>query len=302
MLSMVGRDNVGELPIFSHGRRPLNDSFASAASADSFYSCFGEELETGLKTNNVSLDRSRSGERGPGSLPKMPRQNNNLVSDYRWLEEVLQEIAVDAPRSAVSDMDNQQVGTPLFVVAGACPNQFCGTMQAILYNQMGPRIAFWWIKPQNGNSRRLERNTRNKHSTGPFKNVPGDKSGRLYSLFAEKFSGAVVGTFRFGVDESGYAFIEEHRKDGVVMKMFVYLVWQEAWSSMLSRSRFMQGKICYTKRPLAVSSVKIAEPQFFNRQYRLQADQIMIAPLEDEETVATVLPPVSFQEMYDMGA
>ena len=50
----------------------------------------------------------------------------------------------------VEDLASQVSGTPLFVVAGACPNSFCG-MQAVLYSLMlrtpASEIDFWWIKP-----------------------------------------------------------------------------------------------------------------------------------------------------------
>merc|ERR1711953_1105967 len=107
--------------------------------------------------------------------------------------------------------------------------------------------------------------TRNKHSMGPFKNTAGERVGKLYSLFAEKFQGAVVGDFHFGVDASGYAFIEERREGCSIVVMFVYLVWQESWSSMFSRRQFMQGKICYTKQPTD-QSCGSGGTKFYSRQ------------------------------------
>merc|ERR1712183_105815 len=123
------------------------------------------------------------------------------------------------------DMKTQQTGTPLFVVAGSCPNRFCG-MQAILYCQVDSDIHCWWVKPTAHDPTKLELNTLNKHHNGPYKNV-AEKSQKLYAPLAERFQGSTDGDFKFLVDRSGRAVIEETCGNDKRV-MFVYLIWQES--------------------------------------------------------------------------
>ena len=56
--------------------------------------------------------------------------NKNLVRDYEWLAELLDSI-VRGKVDKVADLAGGLSGAPIFVVAGGCPNAFCG-MQARL--------------------------------------------------------------------------------------------------------------------------------------------------------------------------
>jgi hypothetical protein len=188
-------------------------------------------------------------------------------------------------------MKTQRHGTPLFVVAGSCPNRFCG-MQAMLYCQLESDIQFWWVKPAASDPARLEVNTLNKHHDGPFKNV-AEKSQKLYVPLAEKFQGSTDGNFTFYVDAAGRAIIEEVHGDGKSL-MFVYLIWQESWSSALARRAFIQGKICYEK------GLSSETPEFYCRQYRIEDGCMRIESVEEEEIVTMLLPGEDFQQMHVM--
>lgn len=95
------------------------------------------------------------------SSPKQskPVRNKNSISQYTWLEELLLMIVDRTGLFALKDMNTGQRGTPLFVVAGACPNKVTG-MQAVMYSYVEDAVLFWWIKPQDKNPTLLERNTK----------------------------------------------------------------------------------------------------------------------------------------------
>jgi len=206
---------------------------------------------------------------------------------------------VDGDAPGLTDNSNgEQASTPLFIVAGTCPNGFCG-MQAVLFSQVHDQVDFWWIKPQNNDPARLEDNTLRLHSKGPFKNGPG-KARSLYAPLAEKFSVGHDGDFIFGVDSIGRAFIEEGAGDGGGrMRMLIYLIWQESWSSALAYKKFIRGKICYQKgMPDKPGPKEGKAAHLFARQYEIRDGQITIATRSEEESVASLLPPDSFQEMF----
>lgn len=226
-----------------------------------------------------------------------PPTNSNRVSQYGWLTELLAMITDSAASGVAKDLDSKQSATPLFVVAGFCPNSFAG-MQAVVYNQLSRGIDFWWAKPQEENPQRLERATLDLHNSGRHKNVAG-KSRAVYAPLAEKFLGvADQGDFAFGV-EGGRAFVEDLKghaaKSG--RRMLLYLVWQENWSSLFARRKFIEGKICYQWSEADGSKPKA---RFFARQYRIEDGQLDIADEACEEEVVSLLPPDKLQEMYEM--
>ena len=96
-----------------------------------------------------SLTRRRETQR---ELAKLP--NKNKPSSYGWLRYLLSDIA-QCMAPAVSDLSTHDRGTPLFVVAGACPSIYAG-MQCVMFSAMAPlqaeaevmpTVDFWWIKP-----------------------------------------------------------------------------------------------------------------------------------------------------------
>lgn len=219
------------------------------------------------------------------------RQNKNRISQYRWLEGLFGEIAAREarPRQGPS-------AVPLFVMAGACPNFACG-MQAVCYFACEDgSVDFWWVKPRKADPQQLERETLSLQRKGPHKNGMGGSARALHAPLSELFSGQGTskGGFNFGIDAtSGRAFIEDEaasaRGDG---KMLLYLVWQESWSSAVSRGhKFIAGKLCYQRS--SKGSIGL-----YARQYRISDGEVVIAPWEEE--VATILPPESLQEMHDM--
>jgi len=230
---------------------------------------------------------------------KLPSRNPNKISHFRWLRELLENITSGEAGGSVRDLDKNHVGTPLFVVAGACPNNFCGT-QAVLFCNVATHCDFWWIKPQATDGSSLEQMTLDLHSTGPFKNTVG-RSRTVYAPLADKFNCQTQGQGKlaFGVDESGRAYIEENDVAGQRVRMLLYLVWQESWSSLLARKTFIEGKIFYQRCEHAVDGHSTTrELRFFSRQYRIESSEITLAPGQDEEEVHALLPTDDAQEMY----
>merc|ERR1712216_1049464 len=139
-------------------------------------------------------------------------------------------------------------------------------------------VHFWWIKPQAKDPNALERNTLNLHATGAFKNAAA-RAKAVYEPLADKFNGSVEGDFTFGVDdETGRAFIDEDLQDGSEKsRLWLYFVWQEKWSSMMSYSKFIKGKLFYQKGS--------DNKHFYARQYKIQDSQLSIMEVETEEDV-----------------
>ena len=98
---------------------------------------------------------------------------------------------------AAPDAKAGREGTPLFVVAGACPSSFAG-VQAVMYAAMqpaaaagaaaavgspgapaaggsgsAPEVDFWWVKPRADARRQLDKGTLPRNVSGPHKNTPG---------------------------------------------------------------------------------------------------------------------------------
>mmetsp|Transcript_37409 Transcript_37409/g.82305 ORF Transcript_37409/g.82305 Transcript_37409/m.82305 type:complete len:752 (-) Transcript_37409:181-2436(-) len=226
--------------------------------------------------------------------------NKNQVVQYAWMAPLFARI-VSNDLQSVRDLGSGCVGTPLFVVAGACPNPFCG-MQAVMYAMMSgkgsPYIDFWWIKPMASNKQRLEPNTLDRHPRGEFKNDPG-RSRALYAQFSDLFAigsddGAAERSHKAGggllrfevvqVDGSHRAVI--HSADE---SYFVYLIWQEDWTSNpLSRSKYIKGKLVYQTSP--------HEAKYFSRPYAYRDGVLSIpAGAALEEDIHELMPSNSIQ-------
>lgn len=225
-------------------------------------------------------------------MRRIPASNANRVATYRWLEDLLRMIAEGKATGAALDLDGRPA-TPLFVVAGACPNSFCG-MQAVLYCRRADGcIDFWWVKPRYEDPEQLERNTLKLHAEGPFKNVAGS-SRAVYEPLAQKFYGqemdASGGDFSFGVDASERAYVDERVQDGSVLRMPFYCIWQEDWGGFLSRSAYVRGRLLYQR-----------DGAFFARQYEIRGESLLIAPggggFDDE--IPSLFPPDSIQELVE---
>ncbi|CAE7779720.1 unnamed protein product [Symbiodinium pilosum] len=241
----------------------------------------------------VHLEASRS------SSEKLPARNKNRISHFHWLEEILSMIVENKCKGVSTCIESRRRGTPLFVVAGVCPNSLCG-MQAVMYCKFDKDLDFWWVKPKAEKPSQLERNTLDLHKEGKYRNASG-KSRALYLPLAEKFAGSKEGSFEFGVDELGRAFIDETTATGRC-RMLLYLVWQENWSSFFAYNKFIEGKLIYQRgKPWECpeSQAKSTAP-FFARQYRLEGGGLSIAGVETEETVLSLLPPDVCQEMFSM--
>ena len=212
--------------------------------------------------------------------------NKNMVSDYSWFLPLLEGITQNSVEQVV-DTSSQAKGTPLFIVAGACPNSFSG-MQAVMYSQMvgaASTVDFWWIKPMKADARTLERETLPRRGEGPHKNDPG-RSKPVYAKFANLFleyatepcngmrfcRGEVAGCCR--------AYIEEVSSGA---RLYIYLIWQEEWSSNpLARKPFIRGKIVYQREP--------QEARFFAQGYDYRESKLTLDGRE--ESLPVVLPLV----------
>lgn len=271
-LSLEALDTPAEL---SEGQWS-DDSFVSAAS-------FAVALRLPSSRIRMSLPKA------PQDIPRLKSTNANKLSQFQWLRGLLTDIVEGRAANTCYDNVKNCGASPLFVVAGTCPNSFCG-MQAVQYCQLDiGGLDFWWIKPQADNPAALERATLSLHETGPHKNAAG-KARAVYQPLADKFKAGLDGDFSFGVDGNGRAYIDDSGSSVASVRMYIYLVWQETWSSMMARKKFIKGKMLYQKSPGA--------QKFHSRQYIIQDGQLSIGTFEEE--VSQLLPGDQFQDMYVM--
>jgi len=245
----------------------------------------------------TSSRRSQSAEMSR-SQPSKP--NANKTSHYAWTKEVLDSIISGSARGVSRGTAAGIKCSPVFVVAGSCPNRLCG-MQAVLYvcpdnggawaaEGGDPRLDFWWIKPQKANPRTLQKETMHFNMTGPYKNDPG-RSKEVYDTLVEKFVEGRDGNFTFGLDSvSGRAYIAQDCPGRPLEKMLLYLIWQEEWSSPFARKKFIKGKLCYQKE----KEGSIIQNEFYARRYEIMDGRVRISS-SNEERYHSIMPPESFQ-------
>eukprot|EP00401_Gymnodinium_catenatum_P006561 CAMPEP_0117495032 /NCGR_PEP_ID=MMETSP0784-20121206/19923_1 /TAXON_ID=39447 /ORGANISM="" /LENGTH=540 /DNA_ID=CAMNT_0005289941 /DNA_START=79 /DNA_END=1701 /DNA_ORIENTATION=- len=265
------------------------DDLEDVSSFHSFPSTDGCDLETGQSCVASPSCTQRSKRRN--------RQNANLVGQYQWLDPLLRSIVDgDTARWGAEDAGTGQDCTPLFVVAGGCPNA-TAPMQAVLYSQTRGGVDFWFVKPEAKSRDRLEQGTLSKHAFGPFKNT-AEFSKCLYAPLARLFEGTTHGDLVYGVDPlRGRAYIEEQDPEGKTRRLLLYFVWQEAWSHPLAWRRYLEGKICYEVQGefqhAGQSAVRDVgrRTSLRARQFRIDdSNRLWLASLEDEERVNSVLP------------
>ena len=208
--------------------------------------------------------------------------NRNRPSHYQWIAGLLEQIAANSA-PLVADLQTDQSGVPLFIVAGACPSMFA-SMQAVMYVSMlgaaAPTLDFWWIKPHHAAPNELEPQTLSKQHAGPHKNDPG-RSRAVYAPIASLItSGAVNGGVRFGLAEAAgrtRAFVEDARGG----RRYLCLVWQEDWSNPLARNKFIAGKLVYQAEPGAM--------EYYACPYRIDNETFSMPPGR-EHAVGSPLP------------
>lgn len=238
-------------------------------------------------------------------VSKLP--NKNRPADYSWMRELLVRI-VQCRAPPVHDAATGMAGTPLFVVAGACPSILAG-MQSVMFAAMHaaddaapPTVDFWWIKPRSNDPNELEPQTMSRNTRGIHKNIPG-RSASLYApIGAAIQNGASTGGAIddsagedapcFGLERvEGFgwrATLRRGSEPGVTR--YLVLVWQELWSSPLARSKWIEGKLLYQRQ----DSASLMDSSLFAAPYRFDGKAIAVA-LEAEEPVPSVLPPDSFK-------
>ena len=117
----------------------------------------------------VTLGGGKSAEEVEAAVGRL--WNRNRPAHYGWLRQLLEQIA-GGRAPAVRDLASGASGTPLLVVAGACPSVLAG-MQAVVYAAMPSCVDFWWLKPSAASPAHLERETLHRHAKGAHKNTPG---------------------------------------------------------------------------------------------------------------------------------
>lgn len=224
--------------------------------------------------------------------------NGNMPQDYKWLESILESIALNrAGTLGCKDVSNGKGFVPVFFVLGACPNIFCG-MQAVMYSVGSDGdVDFWWVKPGKSDSSSghvgVEENTLSRHFKGPYKNDPG-RSKPFYKPLADLFKQEQqVGDLRFGIEQGGSgsrsrAFLEQ-ASGGQSTRQYMHLVWQEDWTSNpFSRSKYIKGKIVYQKDPEALT--------FYSREYVILNGAITVSA-EEEPPFCSVLPGEDIKDL-----
>ena len=254
-------------------------------------------------------------------IAKLP--NKNRPSHFLWLQSLLNDISNRRPPDAPPDggKPSARSGTPVFVVAGACPSNFAG-MQAVVYvaveergsNPKPPVVDFWWVKPRAAHPSRLEAATLPRNKEGAHKNTPG-ASAAVYAPLAKLFSEPPAAQdMRFSLEkcavppevtsgrETSRSAAREGAQGGATAASgwracvrstsdpsvggYLCLVWQEAWSSPLAYRKWIQGKLLYQKDP--------AVRRFHACPYRIDGKAVSVN-LALEKEVISVLPPDSFK-------
>ena len=128
--------------------------------------------------------------------------NRNRPAHYGWLRSLLEEIA-GGRAPAVRDLASGASGTPLLVVAGACPSVLAG-MQAVVYAAMPSCVDFWWVKPSLLSPAELEPQTLHRHAKGAHKNSPG----------GSKAVCPIAELFMRGGEQNGLTFSVERPESG----------------------------------------------------------------------------------------
>lgn len=291
-----------------------------AEESDEFFNSNASQTDSFFSTDSGCYLTQESPRR-PARV-KNPPVNANRISQYHWLEEVLRAVVVGQARDMVVDVASRSAGSPLFVLAGACPSSLTRAMQAMMFSVVGEALAvdYWWIKPSASDPRALERGTLDRHFQGRHKNTCGKMARAIYAAIADKFvtcRGGGGGTSGGGSDlafdldhERRRAFIEERFKDGHRARLYLFFVWQETWSGPWAYRKFMQGQLCYQRMesstrlsgasPEANGSTGLVRDRFYVRQFKIWDNRILMSPPEDELEVRTCLPPDWVQEMYDM--
>lgn len=208
--------------------------------------------------------------------------NINRPVDYAWLEGTLDKLARNEGASlGCKDTSTGKVFFPIFVLAGSCPNTWCG-MQAVLYCVSSDNdVDFWWVKPEKsggGKSTSIEKNTLSRQAKGPHKNDPGRSKSFLKPL-ADLFQNGqkLADGTRFGIERTGSestgkamrAFIE-HQSE----KSHMVLIWQEDWGNNPFTGRsYIKGKMMYQK--------DLNPSEFHSRPYAIVNNDLKVSVHED---------------------
>mmetsp|Transcript_68787 Transcript_68787/g.188780 ORF Transcript_68787/g.188780 Transcript_68787/m.188780 type:complete len:177 (+) Transcript_68787:570-1100(+) len=168
-------------------------------------------------------------------------------------------------------------------------------MQAVMYAAISastkPALDFWWVKPEAANASALESQTLHRHSKGPHKNDPG-RSRPLYAQFSSLFENKPVANAKltFGMVAVGgctRAYIDMAETGE---RLWIYLIWQEAWSGLMSRNKYIKGKIVYQKDPKA--------EDYYARPYTYRESSLEIpAAAATEERIIRAFPDDTLKRM-----
>jgi len=234
---------------------------------------------------------------GPGGVQPWPicklqkKANKNRPSNYVWLQEAFEAICRNSAHTLGAKVEDGTDATPLFVVAGACPSggMFGTPMQAMMYFHCSPAsVRFWWVKPEAKKSSSFGAQFLQAHTKGPHKNLAGSSASKVYRPLATFFEKGECNGMKFVlelIDGCMRACIRmgEH-------ELWLYLVWQEAWSSIMASTKFIKGNLVYQRDP--------TEQLFYFRSYSISGDSLTIGDVAHGPFAPGVVPSnVVQQEM-----
>lgn len=203
--------------------------------------------------------------------------NPNRPAEYGWLVEAFEAICGNTANRLGAKTEDQVPATPLFVVAGACPTRaLVGStpMQAVMYFQCAEAIRFWWVKPDpdQGHSK-LGKVFLTAQTNGEHKNLAGKSASKAYQPLVKFFEEGSCGELQFRVEE-----VDGCLRACIIVgsqQLWLYCVWQEEWSRMLAKTKFIKGSLAYQRNP--------HEQQFYMRCYDITDEKLTIEPQSGEK-------------------
>lgn len=230
----------------------------------------------------------------PGFKVDKKAENKNKPADYPWLVEAFEAICGNTAHRLGASTEDGAAAIPLFVVGGACPQSgmFGQPMQVVMYFQCTKAVRFWWVKPDPSDKKNntLGKMFLSANKKGKYKNLAGSMASGVYN--------PLVTFFEAGVCETNKA-LSFHKEvvDGCLRacitvdgkQLWLYLVWQEDWSSAIASTKYIKGNIAYQQHP--------REREFYIRPYDITGDKLSISPAEQGPFGPSVLPSEVMKQM-----
>jgi len=159
-------------------------------------------------------------------------------------------------------------------------------MQAVMF-VYDSAVNFWWIKPKHSNPKELEQKTMTFNTSGPYKNDAG-RSKQIYQPVADLFNHRTsFGNTRFDfemVDGIPHAVLIIRRNTvtesgspksiDVDEKLYLVLIWQEEWSGIFARTKYLKGKMVFRRQD---------EAAFFARQFLMEGSKFVLSDADTDD-------------------